>query len=58
MMNIIGMCVATFVFKPAMQAIGPTLGFSLEYDEAFFNARIDAITETVCDGIIIKETLS
>jgi TetR/AcrR family transcriptional regulator len=55
MINILGMCISTFIFKPALQAIAPELGVTIEYDDKFFQARITAITETICDGIIVKE---
>ena len=55
LMNIFGMCVATFILKPAMLAIAPGLGFKIEYNEAFYADRIDSISETICDGILTKE---
>lgn len=54
MMNIIGMCIATFFFQPVARAIESKRGKFIEFDRAFYQKRVDIIVETVCDGIFAK----
>lgn len=53
-MNIMGMCVITFLAKPFASALSKQLGYELIYDEKFYKKRIDAIVTTVCDGLFYK----
>jgi TetR/AcrR family transcriptional regulator len=53
-MNMMGMTVATFLAMPMIQRLGPAIGLKLEFDDAFFEARIQSITDTLLNGIRIK----
>jgi TetR/AcrR family transcriptional regulator len=53
-MNMMGMTVATFLAMPMLQKLGPAVGLKLEFDDAFFEARIQSITDTLLNGIRIK----
>jgi TetR/AcrR family transcriptional regulator len=53
-MNMMGMTVATFLAIPMLQRLGPAAGFKVELDDAFFEARIQSITDTLLNGIRIK----
>ena len=50
-MNMMGMTVATFLAIPMLQRLGPAAGFKIELDGAFFEARIQSITDTLLNGI-------
>lgn len=53
-MNMMGMTVATFLSMPMLQKIGPAAGLKIEFNDAFFEARIQSITDTLLNGIRIK----
>jgi TetR/AcrR family transcriptional regulator len=55
MMNIMGMCVTTFIIKPAIEHFSGKNGTPIIYNKAFYSQRIQAITDMACDGIFIKE---
>jgi AcrR family transcriptional regulator len=54
-MNVIGMIMVTFFSRPASEIIRQVSGMSLPYDEKFYESRIKAITDMVCEGIMVKE---
>jgi AcrR family transcriptional regulator len=55
-MNLIGMVIATFLAKPFAPAIyRRVFQKELVMDDAFYEERIRAVTETLCRGILIKE---
>ncbi len=53
-LNMMGMTVATFLALPMLRKMGPALGFKLELEDAFLEARIQSITDTLLNGIRIK----
>jgi len=54
-MNVMGMCAASFILKPVFQSVHESvLRMELEYDEKFYAARITAITEMTLEGILAK----
>jgi len=53
-MNMMGMTVATFLAMPMIQRLGPAVGLKIELDDAFFEARIQSITDTLLNGIRIQ----
>jgi AcrR family transcriptional regulator len=57
MINTIGMCVASFIFKPIVELVTEQFDHlgKFESDASYYEARIEAITTMVCDGILIKE---
>jgi TetR/AcrR family transcriptional regulator len=55
MMNLMGMCAATFVIKPIVEYIGIKTGAGVTFDRKFYEKRIAAITEMACDGIFIEK---
>ena len=56
-MNLVGMIISTFLAKPFMPAIyRRVFQKELIMDDAFYEERIRAVTETLCRGILIKET--
>jgi TetR/AcrR family transcriptional regulator len=57
-MNIMGMVIVTFLSQPIVEIVKQETGFGITYDEKFYKARIDFITDMVFDGIAIKERAS
>jgi hypothetical protein len=57
-MNIMGMVIVTFLSQPIAEIVKQETGFGITYDEKFYKARIDFITDMVFDGIAIKERAS
>jgi AcrR family transcriptional regulator len=55
-MNVMGMCVATFLARPVMEKLGPAMGMQVAYDEAFLRQRIDHIVDMAMNGIRIRRT--
>jgi TetR/AcrR family transcriptional regulator len=53
-MNMMGMTVATFLAMPMIQRLGPAVGLKIELDDAFFEARIQSIIDTLLNGIRIQ----
>jgi TetR/AcrR family transcriptional regulator len=54
-MNVIGMIMVTFFSRPASEIIRQVSGLSIPYDAEFYESRIKAITDMVCEGIMVKE---
>ena len=52
-MNLLGMTVATFLIMPMIRRVGPVFGFRIDFDEAFLEARIQSIADTLLNGIRI-----
>jgi TetR/AcrR family transcriptional regulator len=50
-LNIVGMCVFTFIARPVLSVIEKKTSLNLKFDDTFFADRIDAIVTMVCDGI-------
>lgn len=50
-MNLMGMCLATFVARPVLERLVPALGLQAAYNEAFFRSRIDHIVDMAMNGI-------
>jgi TetR/AcrR family transcriptional regulator len=50
-LNIVGMCIFTFMARPILDAIKGVTPFNLKFDDTFFNDRIDTIVAMACDGI-------
>lgn len=56
MLNVIGMSVSTFIFKPFVPLIyKQVLNEPIVFDDIFYEERINIIVETLCDGIMVKE---
>lgn len=55
MINLMGMCAATFAVKTVAEEISRISGHGIRYDTDFYKARIKAITEMACDGIFVKK---
>ena len=55
MMNLMGMCAATFVVKPIAEYISRKTGTPVTFDKKFYEKRIKAITEMACDGIFFAK---
>ena len=51
MLNILGMSIFTFIARPILTEINLQIPLGLQFDEAFFNARIESILDTVLYGI-------
>ena len=52
MLNIIGMCIFTFVAQPVVTEISRQLRIDIDFDETFFDERIDTILDMVLHGIM------
>jgi TetR/AcrR family transcriptional regulator len=50
-LNIVGMCVFTFIARPVLAVVDRKTSLNLKFDDAFFNDRINAIVTMACDGI-------
>jgi TetR/AcrR family transcriptional regulator len=55
-LNIMGMCMVTFIMQPIVESLSGQFGFKIKFDESFYLRRIDSIVEMVCDGIFVKDT--
>jgi TetR/AcrR family transcriptional regulator len=51
LMNVMGMCVATFITRPVVEKMGPAFGITVAFDEAFFEERIRVIVDMAMNGI-------
>lgn len=56
MLNVLGMCIFTFIAQPILSAIDKEINVGLSFDDSFFSARINTILETVLNGISCKPT--
>jgi TetR/AcrR family transcriptional regulator len=54
-MNVIGMIMVTFFSRPAAEIIKQVSGLSISYNAEFYESRIQAITDMICEGILVKE---
>ena len=50
-LNIVGMCVFTFIARPVLAVVDKNTSLNLKFDDDFFNDRINAIVTMACDGI-------
>jgi TetR/AcrR family transcriptional regulator len=50
-MSIMSMIVITFISRPIVEVLRKKTGLSITYDDKFYKARIDFITDMVFDGI-------
>jgi TetR/AcrR family transcriptional regulator len=50
-LNLIGMCLITYLALPMIKKIGPTIGLNIEFNENFLDARIEAIVSMVFLGL-------
>jgi TetR/AcrR family transcriptional regulator len=50
-MSVMSMIIMTFVSRPIVEILQQKTGLSITYDEKFYKARIDFITNLVFDGI-------
>jgi TetR/AcrR family transcriptional regulator len=50
-MSIMGMIMVTFISRPIVEVLQKKTGISFAYDNEFYSARIDFITNLVFDGI-------
>ena len=57
--NIIGMCASTFILQPMFGVMyQKVMRTEMKLDEEFYQKRIDAIVEMVCEGIFLREKQS
>jgi AcrR family transcriptional regulator len=54
-LNIIGMVIVTFLSQPIAEIAQQETGFRISYNEHFYKARIESITNMFFDGIAVKE---
>jgi TetR/AcrR family transcriptional regulator len=57
MVSIMGMILFTFLSQPIAKAVEKETGFIVKYDNVFYKARINFITDMVFEGIMAKEPL-
>jgi len=50
-LNIVGMCVFTFIARPVLAIVDERTSLNLKFDDRFFADRINAIVTMACDGI-------
>ena len=50
-MSVMSMIIITFLSRPIVEVLQQKAGLSITYDEKFYKARIDFITDMVFDGI-------
>jgi AcrR family transcriptional regulator len=55
MINVMGMCAATFIIQPMAAILSKDRGATLVFDAQFYEQRIRAITDMACDGIFVKK---
>jgi len=55
MMNLMGMCISTFIVKPIAEHIALRTGNGVAFDSMFYDKRIAAITEMACNGIFVNK---
>jgi len=55
-LNIMGMCIITFVTRPLVEPISNVFGTSLKFDEEFLKDRVDSIISIVKNGIFPKDS--
>jgi TetR/AcrR family transcriptional regulator len=53
--NIAGMIMMTFVAQPIVGIIAQKTHIPIQYNDAFYRERIEAITSMICDGLFVKE---
>ncbi len=53
--NIMGMCLNTFLCRPYIEGIYGILGQKIEYDETFYRKRIESIVEMAYSGLVLKD---
>jgi hypothetical protein len=46
------MCIFTFVARPIVGAVSERVNLGIEFDDAFFNRRIEAILDMAFHGIL------
>jgi AcrR family transcriptional regulator len=56
-LNILGMCIFTFIARPIVGAISKRVNLGVTFDDNFFNCRIEAILDMALNGIL-KEPLT
>lgn len=54
-LNILGMCIITFAMQPVVKGISAQFGIGIEFDEKFYQRRIDSIIEMAYSGIFVKD---
>jgi TetR/AcrR family transcriptional regulator len=54
-LNMMGMCLVTFVMQPIAESLSGQFDLKIEFDEIFYQRRIDSIVEMVCGGIFVKD---
>lgn len=50
-LNIVGMCVFTFIARPVLAIVDEQTSLHLQFDDRFFADHINAIVTMACDGI-------
>lgn len=56
LLNIMGMCIITFLMQPVSQFLSDTFKVQLTIDEQFINERIKSIISMINDGVFSKDT--
>jgi TetR/AcrR family transcriptional regulator len=57
-MNILGMCVATFIARFIFESVPRRVKLGISFDRRFYDERIQEITEMALNGIVVKGELS
>ncbi|MBN1129584.1 MAG: helix-turn-helix transcriptional regulator [Chitinispirillaceae bacterium] len=50
-LNILGMCIFTFIARPIVGAVNERLDLGIRFDDGFFNQRIEAILDMAFNGL-------
>lgn len=54
-LNMMGMCLVTFIIQPIAESLSGKVEFKMEFDEAYYKRRIESIVEMVSHGIFVKD---
>jgi AcrR family transcriptional regulator len=54
-LNLLGMIIITFLSKPLEPVLKNIVNYPFCYNNDFYQSRIDEITNTICDSIMLKE---
>lgn len=54
MLNVVGMCIVTFIAQPLLAEIDKQMRLGIEFDASFFDMRIETILDMVMHGIAVE----
>jgi AcrR family transcriptional regulator len=55
LVNVIGMCIVSVVMQPVALSIASKVGKTIDFNDVFYQKRIDSIVELVTHGIYIQD---